>query len=504
MRRVAIVVCLGVLAVACSKRSGGSGNGLTGPSAIGPTQVQSLWITDTGSRVTVGQQVQLELLGKGADGVERAVTADATWSADNTDIATVAANGRVTGVRGGTVNITAVYGGMTATKLVEVLGTGDGGDGGSGDGSGGSGGGSGGGGGGGGSTPGTTVLSVNIGGTASASVGASAQLTISARLSDGSTRDVTSQASYSSSNTAVATVAAGSWTAVAAGSATITARYGGVSGTIAVTVLGGGAPPPASTPQSVSISGSLSATAGSSTSLTATAHYANGSTVDVSSQATWNSSNGSVATVSGGVVTGVAAGSATITATFQGVSFQVTVTISAPPVTVTGLQINGSLNLLVGQTTQLSATATFSNGTSANVTSSVNWSSGNGSLASVSASGVVSGLLAGGVSITGTYQGVSAQVQVTITLPVVLQSISISGATSVKLLQNIQLTVTAHYSNGTTADITSSVSWSTDNGLLSLLTPVNGILRALGVGNCLVSASYQGKSAQHGVTITLL
>jgi hypothetical protein len=39
---------------------------------------------------------------------------------------------------------------------------------------------------------------------------------------------------------------------------------------------------------------------------------------------------------------------------------------------------------------------------------------------------------------------------------------------------------------------------------LSLLTPANGILRAIGLGNCLVSVSYQGKSSQHAVVITVL
>ena len=522
MRRVSIVVCLTVLAVACSKNSGRSGGaGLTGPSPIGQVPVQVLWMSDAGNQIAVGDVIQLELRGKDPDGVERAFTGDAVWISDNTAVATVAADGRVSGKQSGTANVVASYGGLTATKTIEVLpsgtspgggGTGGGDTGGGGTGGGGTGGGGTGGGGtvgggtggGTGTGTGTTVLSLTIGGSATVNVGAATQITVTARLSDGSTLDVTNLTSYVSTNTTIATISpTGLLTGVAAGNSAISVTYGGTAANLAVAVLGG-VPPPASGPDSVSISGSLAVVAGSSTQLTVIAHYANGSTVNVSSQAVWSSTNGGILSVAGGLILGVGAGNATVTATYQGVSAQVTVSVSAPAVTVTGLQVNGTLNLLVGGTTQLSATATFSDGSTANVTGSVNWSSGSG-LASVSASGLVSALAVGGATITGSYQGVSAQVQLTIALPLpVLQSISVSGASSVKLLQNIQLTVTAHYSDGSSANVTGSVAWSTNNGLLSILTPVDGILRALGLGNCLVSATYQGKSAQHSVLITLL
>lgn len=72
-------------------------------------------------------------------------------------------------------------------------------------------------------------VAVNEGGTQ--------QLVVSANLSDGSTQVVTSQASYQSSDAAVATVSAGGLvTGVAAGDAVVTATYQGVSTTVAVEV----------------------------------------------------------------------------------------------------------------------------------------------------------------------------------------------------------------------------------------------------------------------------
>lgn len=68
--------------------------------------------------------------------------------------------------------------------------------------------------------------------------------------------------------------------------------------------------------------------------LTATANFSSGAPQDVTSTATWGSSNSGIATVtSGGLVTAVGNGSATISATYQGTSgsLPVTVTLVADP-----------------------------------------------------------------------------------------------------------------------------------------------------------------------------
>jgi len=62
----------------------------------------------------------------------------------------------------------------------------------------------------------------------------------------------------------------------------------------------------------------------------------------------------------------------------------------------------------IGGTAQLTATATYSDGSSNDVSSSVTWSSADPRVASVSASGMVSGSATGNVAITASYQGQSA------------------------------------------------------------------------------------------------
>src|ERR1051326_3785043 len=75
---------------------------------------------------------------------------------------------------------------------------------------------------------------------------------------------------------------------------------------------------------------------------------------------------------------------------------------------VVSVAVSGSAPL-VGATAQFSATATLSDGTSKPVTSAASWSSSNGGVAGVSASGVVTGVAAGDADITATYQSASGK-----------------------------------------------------------------------------------------------
>lgn len=65
--------------------------------------------------------------------------------------------------------------------------------------------------------------------------------------------------------------------------------------------------------------------------LTATAHYSDDSTTDVTTDADWSSSDEGVATVSAaGVVTAVGAGTTTVTASYQGQSGTSAITVTEP------------------------------------------------------------------------------------------------------------------------------------------------------------------------------
>ena len=84
--------------------------------------------------------------------------------------------------------------------------------------------------------------------------------------------------------------------------------------------------------------------------------------------------------------------------------------------TVASIAITGSAPA-VGSTSQLTATATMSNGTTQDVTSSATWVSGDATIATVSGAGVVTGVSAGSTTVTATYQSVTAADSIAVTLP---------------------------------------------------------------------------------------
>ena len=91
-----------------------------------------------------------------------------------------------------------------------------------------------------------------------------------------------------------------------------------------------------------------------------------------------------------------------------------TPTAPPPPITVTAVTVNGEISITVGQTSQFTLTATLSDGTTQNVSTSATWQSSNAGMASVSAAGAVTAVSPGTATITATYQGTSNALAVTV------------------------------------------------------------------------------------------
>lgn len=246
--------------------------------------------------------------------------------------------------------------------------------------------------------------------------GATAQLSAAAYTVDGT--PVSGRATaWSTANPLVAAVSAsGLVTAVAAGSTNIWATVDGVTAGVTVQVSAPPAPPPpAPTPPPASVRVTPDASelgVGGRVQLTATARDAGGATL-TGRTITWRSDDGGVAAVSSaGLVTGVAAGTTRIIATVEGRVDTATITVRPPqPASVT---VSPSpVSLQTGSTRQLTATVRDANG---NVLSgwSVNWLSGNGATATVSATGLVRAVSSGSTTITAASAGASATVQVTV------------------------------------------------------------------------------------------
>jgi uncharacterized protein YjdB len=259
------------------------------PLAISNIPVTGVSVSPTSAPLTVGGTQQLTATVSPSDATNKTVT----WSSSNASVATVNSSGLVMAVAAGTATITVTTqdGGFIATSAITV------------------------------NTPNVAVTGVSVSPTtASINVGVTQQLTATVLPGDATNKIVT----WSSSNASVATVnSSGLVMAVAAGTATVTAttQDGGFIATSAITV---NTPNVAVTGVSVSPT-TASINLGVTQQLTATLLPGDATNKTV----TWSSSNASVATVnSSGLVTAVAAGTATVTATSQDGDFTATSAIT--------------------------------------------------------------------------------------------------------------------------------------------------------------------------------
>ena len=300
------------------------------------TQVGSVQVTPATQSLVVGQTVQYTATGTVSHGSHPStssnVTDQVTWTTSTPTVATVNSSGLATAVGAGSATITAAMAGApSATATLTVTATG------------------------GGTVGGSLVSLAIIPGTQSvASPTQTSQFLAVGTTSSGATEDLTSQVTWGSSSAQVATIAPGGLaTAVSKGTCTITAIATGASGTVVTaqatfTVIGGASEPLTAlsiTPstQSVSASGQTGQFIALGTSGT-TGLQEN---VTSSSNLAWSSTIPSIATVSAaGVVTGVSAGSSTITALWTNpdtsvvtATATVTVTATAAPEPLLSLTI---------------------------------------------------------------------------------------------------------------------------------------------------------------------
>jgi uncharacterized protein YjdB len=424
--------------------------------------VATVTISPASVNLQSGQTSQLTAMLQDANGnvlTGRTVT----WSSDNGSVAAVSGTGLVTASSAGTATITATSEGKSGTASVTVS-----------------------------SIP---VSSVTVSpATASLVVGQTVQLTATPKDANGNPllgRPVTWQ---SSDNTIASVSASGLVSGVAAGGpVTITATSEGQSGTATVNVTVAPVAAVTVTPSSASVA------TGQTVQLTATPKDANGNPL-TGRAISWSSSDNTIATVSSsGLVTGVAAGSVTITATSEGKSGTASVTVTGPPVasvTVTP----PSASVQAGQTAQLTATLKDANG---NILTgrTVTWSSSNTTVATVSSSGLVTTKVAGSATITATSEGKSGTSAITVTA-VPVASVTVTPATaSVPAGGTVQLTATPKDANGT--PLTGrTITWQSSN---SATASVNGSGLVTGVasgGPVTITATSEGQSGTSAVTVT--
>jgi N-acetylneuraminic acid mutarotase len=143
-----------------------------------------------------------------------------------------------------------------------------------------------------------------------------------------------------------------------------------------------------------------------------------------------------------------------------------------------------------GLTQQFTATGTFSDTSTANLTSSVMWTSRTSSIAMIDfASGLAQATTAGSTVITATSGSVSGSTTLTVT-PAILQSISITpNPAFVGVGFTTQLTATGIYSDETTANVTNIATWTSDTPTAATVGPTTGLATSVSPGSTTISAA---------------
>jgi hypothetical protein len=210
----------------------------------------------------------------------------------------------------------------------------------------------------------------------------------------------------------------------------------------------------------------------------------------------------SIATINAsGLATAKASGSTSVTASLSGMNGKATLDVETTTPTVTSISVTPTAATVSdGSMQQFTATASFSNGTTQNVSASATWSVSPAPLATISANGLLTAVGAGPGTVTAVYQAVSGSASFSATgVPVTGISIAPTSA-NLSVGGTEQFTATATYANGTTANVTSSASWSTSS---SGVVAVNaGLGVAVGAGTTSVTVSLSDFSSNATVNVS--
>lgn len=330
--------------------------------------------------------------------------------------------------------------------------------------------------------------------TDSISLGGS--VTLSASALDGSGHPVAgAQIFWNTENAQVATVTSGGVvTGIATGTVRIAATSNGISGFSTVTVV----PPSVASVRVTPSSAAL--TVGNTVHLQAEPLDAGGNAL-TGRTITWSSADDGIATVDNtGLVTGVSVGATTITATSEGksgtsgiaVGAQIAASITVAP---------SSVGITVGQTSQLTATVKDASGAVISG-APVTWLVDDQSIATVSSTGLVTGVSSGSASVTAASGSAHVGVPVTVS-PVPANSVIVSPS-SVSLLvsqrQQLSATVTDSHGNPLTGR---TITWSSSNDAVAAVG-TTGLVIAILPGSATITATSGRASGTATITVSLV
>ncbi|WP_115709447.1 Ig-like domain-containing protein [Legionella sainthelensi] len=418
--------------------------GITGTTTLTVTAatLTAIDVTPVDPSIVNGTNQQFTAVGIFSNGTHLTITPFVTWSSSDTTKATISnapgSHGLASAVGVGSTTITASVGSMSGSSTLTITAA--------------------------------TLTSIEVTPVNTTLVtGSTLQYTATGIYNNDTTQDLTQDVTWTSSSPAIANIsnAPGSKGDVygnAAGSVTISASLSGVSGSTGLTVT-------APTLQSITVTPNNASLAnGLTLQYTATGNYSDGSMRNLTQEVVWSSTSTNIATVSNssnskGLATATAQGATTITASYNNITGSTSLTVTAATLSTITVEPS-SASIVEGTTKQYSATGHFTDNSEQDLTSVATWTSSNSTIASVSnvsgSEGLATGNGVGTATISATQNSVTGTATLNVTAAT-LQSIKITGSGFVPVGESIQLTAVGTYDNGTTQNITTLVTWSSDN-----------------------------------------
>lgn len=452
---------------------------------VSPAILNQIEINIDESEIALGTGIQASAVGLFSDNTTQDLTSQVIWSSSDSATATVLSQttnaGWVESKQIGSVQLSASYSGILGTAAIDVNEA---------------------------ALTAIDVVPTNF----SIAAGLTHNYSAVGRYSDGSTQNLTTQVVWQSSNSTTATIEnsteyQGEMSASSAGTSTISALFGTVSGDTQLTVT-------TATLQSVALSVvNPSVAAGLKVQFNAAGHYSDGTTADLTKQAEWLSSDPSVASsapAQGGLFTSHTAGTSIITASIDDVlGFHHLSVSSATLDSITIDQINPTIAAGTKQT--FSATGHYSDASTQDISNTVTWQSADDGIATISNSelwrGDADGLSQGTTTITAYLDPLNGSTSLSVT-PATIVSITLSGSTT-DLIDgtSIQLQATALFSDDSNQDFTQFVTWSSsaeEIATVSNLSGEAGLVTSVDVGAVQLSAHYEGLEANAPYDLSII
>jgi hypothetical protein len=179
-----------------------------------------------------------------------------------------------------------------------------------------------------------------------------------------------------------------------------------------------------------------------------------------------------------------------------------TITTPSTPSLVSITVAPSGASIVAGTGQQYTATATYSDNSSKDLTSSAIWTTSAGTIATVINGGMVTGVAAGQAKVIATSGSISGSTTLNVTAkPAVLVSVSLNPAGPAVVIGGMQqFQVIGTYSDSSTQDLSASANWSSSNSANAAISSA-GVATGAAAGPVVITATAGGMTATTALNV---